>query len=61
MLPSRAAQSTLRATAHQLSSTPWVAVRTGARTYATTTTSPKPPIALFGVDGTYANALVRIE
>ncbi|EER39375.1 ATP synthase subunit 5 [Histoplasma capsulatum H143] len=56
MLPSRAAQSTLRATAHQLSSTR-VAVRTGARTYATTTTSPKPPIALFGIDGTYANAL----
>jgi hypothetical protein len=29
-----------------------------ARTYATPAASSKPPIALYGVDGTYATALV---
>ena len=28
------------------------------RTYATATGDTKPPIAVFGIDGTYANALV---
>ncbi|KKZ68411.1 ATP synthase F1, delta subunit [[Emmonsia] crescens] len=57
MLSSRAAQSSLRATAHQFSSIPRAAALNGIRTYATATTSTKPPIALFGIDGTYANAL----
>ena len=30
-----------------------------ARTYATPATDSKPPIALYGLDGTYASALVR--
>ena len=29
------------------------------RTYATPTPDSKPPVALFGIDGTYASALVR--
>ncbi|EEQ87549.1 ATP synthase F0 subcomplex subunit OSCP atp5 [Blastomyces dermatitidis] len=57
MLSPRVAQSTLRATAHQFSSIPRAAALDGVRTYATATASVKPPIALFGVDGTYANAL----
>ena len=36
------------------------APRTAIRSYATPADSnPKPPVALYGVDGTYANALVR--
>lgn len=33
------------------------------RTYATPASGPstKPPVALFGIDGTYASALVRPE
>ena len=38
------------------------AARTGARSYAAAAAAPakslKPPVALFGVDGTYASALV---
>lgn len=32
--------------------------RAGVRTYAAAASSTKPPVALFGVDGTYASALV---
>ncbi|OAX84284.1 ATP synthase F1, delta subunit [Emergomyces africanus] len=56
MLSSRAAQSAVRATAHRFS-IPRAAALNGVRTYATATTSVKPPVALFGIDGTYANAL----
>ncbi|EEH23015.1 ATP synthase F1, delta subunit [Paracoccidioides brasiliensis Pb03] len=57
MLSSRAAQSTLRATARQFSSVPRAAAINNVRTYATAAAETKPPIALFGIDGTYANAL----
>jgi len=35
----------------------------GVRTYAAPTNSAntKPPVALFGLDGTYASALVRLS
>ena len=35
------------------------ATRTAIRTYAAPAADTKPPVALFGLDGTYANALVR--
>lgn len=35
------------------------APRTAIRTYAAAAVDSKPPVALFGLDGTYANALVR--
>jgi len=35
-------------------------VRQSLRTYASEAQSVKPPIALYGVDGTYATALVRL-
>lgn len=57
MLSSRVAQASLRASAQQFSRR---SVVNGARTYAAAAQDPKPPVALFGVDGTYANALVRI-
>ena len=61
MLSSQAVRAGLRAQA-QLGSVSRNAVLNGARTYAAAaapTQSVKPPIALFGIDGTYANALVR--
>ncbi|EGD93627.1 ATP synthase oligomycin sensitivity conferral protein [Trichophyton tonsurans CBS 112818] len=54
MLSSRVAQASLRASAQQFSRR---SVVNGARTYAAAAQDPKPPVALFGVDGTYANAL----
>lgn len=48
----------LRPTQLRQSMTPMVS----ARTYATptSTSGTRPPVALFGVDGTYASALVQI-
>lgn len=56
MLSARLARAGLRASAQQLS-VPRTAVFNGLRTYATAQ-EVKPPVALFGVDGTYATALV---
>jgi hypothetical protein len=58
MMSARVARSGLRA-AQQLS----VArpAFSGLRTYATPAQSVRPPVALFGVDGTYATALVCIR
>ena len=36
------------------------AILSQTRGYAAATESVKPPIALFGLDGTYATALVRL-
>jgi hypothetical protein len=36
------------------------APRTAIRTYASPAVDSKPPVALFGLDGTYANALVSL-
>ncbi|KMP05385.1 ATP synthase subunit 5 [Coccidioides immitis H538.4] len=54
MLSSRVVQASLRASAQQFSRR---AAINGVRTYATPAQDSKPPVALFGVDGTYANAL----
>lgn len=58
MLPARFVRAGLRATAQQFS-VPRTAALNGVRTYATPAQDVKPPVALFGVDGTYATALVR--
>lgn len=59
MLSSRLAQASLRASAHQFSRR---AVVNSVRTYAAAAApDTKPPVALFGIDGTYANALVCIH
>lgn len=55
MMSARLARSGLRAT--QQFSAPRVAFN-GLRTYATPAQETRPPVALFGVDGTYASALV---
>ncbi|PGH23471.1 ATP synthase F1, delta subunit [Polytolypa hystricis UAMH7299] len=57
MFPARTLQTSLRASAHQFSSIPRTAAINGVRTYATPAQETKPPVALFGVDGTYASAL----
>lgn len=57
MLSSRLARAGLRATAQQFSA-PRAAAAPGLRTYATPAQEVRPPVALFGVDGTYATALV---
>ena len=44
----------LRCTAQQSFAAPRIA----ARGYAAAAANTKPPVALFGIDGTYANALV---
>ncbi|KAL5340757.1 ATP synthase delta subunit-domain-containing protein [Aspergillus crustosus] len=56
MLSARLARAGLRASAQQLS-VPRTAAVNGLRTYATATQEVKPPVSLFGVDGTYATAL----
>ncbi len=60
MLASRVAQTSLRASAQQLSSLPRNAALNGLRTYAIAALDTKPLVALYGIDGTYANALVCI-
>lgn len=57
MLSTRAIQSTVRVSARQVRATT-PAVGGGLRAYATAADSVKPPVPLFGIDGTYANALV---
>ncbi|EEP81543.1 ATP synthase F1, delta subunit [Uncinocarpus reesii 1704] len=54
MLSARVAQASLRASAQQFTRR---AAVNGIRTYATPAQDSKPPVALFGIDGTYANAL----
>ncbi|KAL4803577.1 ATP synthase delta subunit-domain-containing protein [Aspergillus unguis] len=55
MFSARLARAGLRASAQQIS-VPRPAVN-GLRTYATATQEVRPPVSLFGVDGTYATAL----
>lgn len=38
-----------------------IASRTAFRSYAEAAPSTRPPVELFGVDGTYASALVRVN
>ncbi|EYE97719.1 F1F0 ATP synthase subunit 5 [Aspergillus ruber CBS 135680] len=56
MFPARFARAGLRATAQQFS-VPRTAAVNGLRSYATPAQEVRPPVALFGVDGTYATAL----
>lgn len=56
MMPTRFARAGLRAT--QQFSVPRTAAVNGLRTYATPAQEVKPPVSLYGVDGTYATALV---
>ncbi|KAL1966124.1 hypothetical protein VTN77DRAFT_4872 [Rasamsonia byssochlamydoides] len=53
MLSSRLARAGLRA----VSSAPRSAAINGIRTYAAAAQDVKPPVALYGIDGTYAHAL----
>ncbi|KAI1936780.1 ATP synthase F0 subcomplex subunit OSCP atp5 [Ophidiomyces ophidiicola] len=57
MLSTRFVQASLRGSAQHFSRR---AALNGVRTYATPAQDTKPPVALFGIDGTYANALVCI-
>lgn len=59
MLSSRVARAGLRASAQQFA-VPRTAAINGLRSYATPAQNVSPPVALFGVDGTYASALVRL-
>ena len=60
MFSARLARVGLRASAQQFSA-PRTAALNGLRTYATPAAQEvKPPVSLFGVDGTYATALVCI-
>ncbi|KAL4933463.1 F1F0 ATP synthase subunit 5 [Aspergillus undulatus] len=56
MFSARLARAGLRASAQQISA-PRTAALNGLRTYATPAQEIKPPVSLFGVDGTYATAL----
>ncbi|OJJ01550.1 hypothetical protein ASPVEDRAFT_191644 [Aspergillus versicolor CBS 583.65] len=56
MLSARLARAGLRASAQQIS-VPRTAAVNGLRSYATPAQEVKPPVSLFGVDGTYATAL----
>ncbi|KAL1850922.1 ATP synthase F0 subcomplex subunit OSCP atp5 [Paecilomyces lecythidis] len=56
MLSARVARAGLRASVQQFS-VPRTAALNGIRTYATATENVRPPVALFGIDGTYASAL----
>jgi hypothetical protein len=55
-MSARFARAGLRAT--QQFSAPRTAAVNGLRSYATPAQEVRPPVALFGVDGTYATALV---
>jgi hypothetical protein len=59
MFAGRLAAQAARASAPRAS----IASRTAFRTYATPASqaSTRPPIALFGIDGTYASALVSLH
>ncbi|PYI08546.1 ATP synthase oligomycin sensitivity conferral protein [Aspergillus sclerotiicarbonarius CBS 121057] len=56
MFSVRLARAGLRASAQQFS-VPRTAAVNGLRTYATPAQDVRPPVSLFGVDGTYATAL----
>ncbi|KAJ5805277.1 ATP synthase oligomycin sensitivity conferral protein [Penicillium riverlandense] len=56
MLSARVARAGLRASAQQFA-VPRTAAINGLRSYATPAQDVTPPVALFGVDGTYATAL----
>jgi len=60
MLPSRAFLRATRASASRAAITPRAVAMPAFRTYATPAGTPdsKPPVALYGLDGTYASALV---
>ncbi|KAF5866945.1 ATP synthase F0 subcomplex subunit OSCP atp5, partial [Aspergillus alliaceus] len=55
MMSTRFARAGLRAT--QQFSVPRTAAVNGLRSYATPAQEVKPPVSLYGVDGTYATAL----
>lgn len=57
MLSARVARAGLRASVQQFS-VPRTAALNGIRTYATPAQDVRPPVALFGIDGTYASSLV---
>lgn len=59
MFSSRAILRATRATAPQRMASR-VAASSQSRGYATPAVDAKPPMALYGVDGTYASALVRL-
>jgi len=60
MLSSRAILRAARATAPQRSAVPRAIANSQIRSYAgPAAADSKPPIALYGLDGTYASALVR--
>lgn len=58
MMSSRVVRPALAAAVRRTAPAPQTAIRTYAAAAAADNT--KPPVALFGLDGTYANALVRI-
>lgn len=58
MMSARVARSGLRAAQQFSAARP---AFNGLRTYATPAQDVRPPVALFGVDGTYATALVCIR
>lgn len=61
MLSSRAILRAAKVAAPSRSAVPRVFTSSQMRTYATPSAADsKPPIALFGLDGTYATALVRL-
>jgi hypothetical protein len=61
MLSARLARAGLRASTYQISSVSRSAAIGGIRTYAAAASQDvRPPVALYGIDGTYANALVRM-
>lgn len=57
MMSARVARNGLRAAQQFSVARPAV---NGLRTYATPAQDARPPVALFGVDGTYASALVCV-
>ena len=63
MFPNQARSILLRSVASSRASTQAVVVLPQIRTYAQVPTpqDTKPPVALFGIDGTYANALVSLS
>jgi F-type H+-transporting ATPase subunit O len=59
MLSSRTILRATRAAAPQKALAPRAIASSQIRSYATPATAdPKPPVALYGLDGTYASALV---
>jgi F-type H+-transporting ATPase subunit O len=62
MLSSRAILRATRASAPLRNAAPRALTSSQSRAYATPAAADsKPPVALFGLDGTYATALVRLQ